>query len=117
MRPELPTAVAVDNSASIQPARSIFISWGKSVQISGATSGDTKACCVLKSIVPQLGNIFSLSGATIKIWIEKQEREIIVYGLTQGHKGYEMLGINDKRLNNIFDGINKYLGKYQVLKK
>ena len=38
MRPELPTAVAVDNSASIQPARSIFISWGKSVQISGATS-------------------------------------------------------------------------------
>ena len=37
-RPELPTAVAVDNSASIQPARSIFISWGKSVQISGATS-------------------------------------------------------------------------------
>jgi hypothetical protein len=28
----------VDNSASIQPARSIFISWGKSVQISGATS-------------------------------------------------------------------------------
>ena len=39
MRPELPTAVAVDNSASIQPARSIFISWGKSVQISGATSG------------------------------------------------------------------------------
>jgi hypothetical protein len=40
MRPELPTAVAVDNSASIQPARSIFISWGKSVQISGATSQD-----------------------------------------------------------------------------
>lgn len=38
MRPELPTAVAVDNSASIQPARSIFISWGKYVQISGATS-------------------------------------------------------------------------------
>jgi hypothetical protein len=38
MRPELPTAVALDNSASIQPARSIFISWGKSVQISGATS-------------------------------------------------------------------------------
>lgn len=40
MRPELPTAVAVDNSASIQPARSIFISWGKSVQISGATSDE-----------------------------------------------------------------------------
>jgi len=40
MRPELPTAVAVHNSASIQPARSIFISWGKSVQISGATSVD-----------------------------------------------------------------------------
>ena len=38
MRPELLTTVAVDNSASIQPARSIFISWGKSVQISGATS-------------------------------------------------------------------------------
>ena len=28
----------MDNSASIQPARSIFISRGKSVQISGATS-------------------------------------------------------------------------------
>lgn len=40
MRPELPTAVAVDNSASVQPARSIFISWGKSVQINGATSVD-----------------------------------------------------------------------------
>jgi hypothetical protein len=39
MRPELTTAVAVDNSASIQPARSLFISWGKTVQISGATSG------------------------------------------------------------------------------
>ena len=38
MRPELTTAVAVDNSASIQPARSLFISWGKTVQISGATS-------------------------------------------------------------------------------
>lgn len=38
MRPELPTACAVDNSASIQPARSLFILWGKTVQISGATS-------------------------------------------------------------------------------
>ena len=47
VRPELTTAsvvrrqatpAAVDNSASIQPARSIFISWGKSAQISGATS-------------------------------------------------------------------------------
>jgi hypothetical protein len=38
MRPELTTAVAVDNSASIQPARSLSISWGKTVQISGATS-------------------------------------------------------------------------------
>ena len=51
MRPELPTAVAVDNSASIQPARSIFISWGKSVQISGATSAgfiDTLLRCEMK---------------------------------------------------------------------
>jgi transcription elongation GreA/GreB family factor len=38
MRPELLTAVALDNSASIQPARSLFISWGKTVQISEATS-------------------------------------------------------------------------------
>ena len=47
MCPELTTAAlrssqathaAVDNSASIQPARSLFISWGKTVQTSGATS-------------------------------------------------------------------------------
>ena len=47
MRPELPTAsagssqaptAAVDNSASLQPARSLFISRGKTVQTSGATS-------------------------------------------------------------------------------
>ena len=50
MRPELTTAAlrssqathaAVDNSASIQPARSLFISWGKTVQTSGATSYGT----------------------------------------------------------------------------
>lgn len=50
MRPELPTAsagssqaptAAVDNSAPVQPARSLFISWGKTVQTSGATS---KSC-------------------------------------------------------------------------
>jgi hypothetical protein len=49
MRPELPTAVAVDNSASIQPARSIFISWGKSVQISGATSSARPAFLLVLS--------------------------------------------------------------------
>ncbi|NBU45663.1 MAG: hypothetical protein EBS37_16590 [Betaproteobacteria bacterium] len=47
MRPELPTAsagtsqapsAAVDNSAPVQPARCLFISWGKTVQTSGATS-------------------------------------------------------------------------------
>lgn len=39
MRPELPWAVAEDKSVSIQPARSLFISWGKTVQTNGATSG------------------------------------------------------------------------------
>jgi hypothetical protein len=47
VRPELPTAsvgssqattAAVDNSAPVQPARGLFISWGKTVQTSGATS-------------------------------------------------------------------------------
>lgn len=38
MRPELPWAVAEDKSVSIQPARSLFISWGKTVQTNGATS-------------------------------------------------------------------------------
>ena len=47
MRPELPTAsagsshaptAAVDNSAPLQPARSLFISWGKTVQTRGTTS-------------------------------------------------------------------------------
>ena len=47
MLPELPTAsagtsqapsAAVDNSAPVQPARCLFISWGKTVQTSGATS-------------------------------------------------------------------------------
>ena len=54
MRPELPTAVAVDNSASIQPARSIFISWGKFVQISGATSAAVAhgAQCLKQSLDP-----------------------------------------------------------------
>ena len=52
MRPELTTAAlrssqathaAVDNSAPIQPARSLFISWGKTVQTSGATSFEIPA--------------------------------------------------------------------------
>ena len=38
LRSSQATQAAVDNSASIQPARSLFISWGKSVQTSGATS-------------------------------------------------------------------------------
>ncbi len=38
VRLELSTAAAVDNSASVQPACSIFIYLGKSVQICGATS-------------------------------------------------------------------------------
>jgi hypothetical protein len=47
MRPELPTAsvgssqaptAAVDNSAPVPIARCLFISWGKTVQTSGATS-------------------------------------------------------------------------------
>ena len=54
MRPELPTAVAVDNSASIQPARSIFISWGKSVQISGATSILLLGVILFKEIIRQI---------------------------------------------------------------
>ena len=56
MRPELPTAVAVDNSASIQPARSIFISWGKSVQISGATSDDSQLDSTIKHFTKKLTN-------------------------------------------------------------
>ena len=59
MRPELPTAVAVDNSASIQPARSIFISWGKSVQISGATSHRT-----LGGILGMFSGVFVLLAAS-----------------------------------------------------
>jgi len=58
MRPELPTAVAVDNSASIQPVRSIFISWGKSVQISGATSEVKtlpRSGCGLITMAAQIG--------------------------------------------------------------
>jgi hypothetical protein len=45
----------VDNSASIQPARSIFISWGKSVQISGATSiqGETSIHLACKRVIPK----------------------------------------------------------------
>ena len=107
-------------SFSDETYNSIVTATAASMLINGhqiSEAGDTKAGCVLKSIVPPLGNIFSISGATITIWIEKQEREIIVYGLTQGHKGYEILGINDKRLSNIFDGINKYLGKYPSFKE
>jgi mannose-1-phosphate guanylyltransferase/mannose-6-phosphate isomerase len=80
VRPELPIALAgtpqapyaaVDNSAPLQPARCLFISWGKTVQTSGATS---KSQCW--SSPPQTGTAEITSGDKTMLLTENQSSYI-----------------------------------------
>jgi hypothetical protein len=74
MRPELPTAIPVDNTAPVQPARYLFISWGKTVQTSGATSEHRKK---RRFFSQQVQN---------KSLISDQESKIVKDGLRYKHK-------------------------------
>jgi hypothetical protein len=73
MHPKLPTADAVDNSASIQPARSLFISWGKTVQISGATSALKRQNETLFYVLSAAASIALLWRETLKTLHQQYE--------------------------------------------
>lgn len=94
---------------------SIVTATAASMLVSGfpiTEAGDTKNGCILISKIPPLTNLFSLSGGTITIWIQAKDGDIFVYGISKINQSSDILGVNDKRLHNIFNGVKKYLGHY-----
>jgi hypothetical protein len=75
-------------------------------------AGDTKIGCILISKILPLRNLSSLSGGTITIWIEAKDGEISVHGISKINQSYDIFGVNDKRLGNVFNDVKKYLGHY-----
>ena len=73
-------------------------------------AGDTKTGCVIKAKIN--ANLYS-NGGTVTIWIEPKDGKIYVYGKSELNQIYDLFGVNDKGLKNIFDGINQSLGRHQ----